>query len=69
MTRDDEAARSHGNAAPVDITETMSTGAWKSRTERGIPTFPQLIRVVSEGKKTRGMADRNFNKVSPMYPV
>ena len=54
MTRDDEAARSHGNAAPVDITETMSTGAWKSRTERGIPTFPQLIHVYLREKRREG---------------
>jgi hypothetical protein len=52
--------RSYGNQ------KTISTGAWKSRTEREIPTFPQLMPLVLIQKKKK---DTNTWQVLPMYPV
>ena len=38
--------RSYGNHKPI------STGPWKSRTEREIPTFPQAIFLLVGDEKT-----------------
>jgi hypothetical protein len=43
---------------------TISTGTWKSRTAREIPTFPQAMLLLGSGE-----ARRNANAVLPMYPV
>src|SRR3990167_6381154 len=45
-------ARGCGNAAPMEITKRFSTGAWKSRTEREIPTFPQADSFLLQMRRT-----------------
>jgi hypothetical protein len=53
--------RSYGNQ------KTISTGAWKSRTEREIPTFPQLMLLFSAA--AAAAEEHEHQKVLPMYPV
>jgi hypothetical protein len=46
--------QSHGNH------RTISTGPWKSRTEREIPTFPQPIPLFSEKRKNNTQTPARF---------
>ena len=51
---------------PYGNHRTVSTGTWKSRTEREIPTFPQLICLDADETERN---DTESSKVLPMYPV
>jgi len=62
-----DAEDGYANDSPMETTKTVSTGLWKSRKEREIPTFaqPRLV-VVKERKeqKTRGQRLDQQLKVS-----
>ena len=52
--------RGCGNAGPMENHKTISTGPWKSRTEREIPTFPQADSAWFRRKKTKA---RRMNRL------
>jgi hypothetical protein len=50
-----DAEDGYANDSPMETTKTVSTGLWKSRKEREIPTFaqPLLVWLKREEPKTR----------------
>jgi hypothetical protein len=62
----DDAEDGYANGSPMETTKTVSTGLWKSRKEREIPTFaqPRLVWGKREEQKARGQRLDQQLKVS-----
>jgi len=54
-----DAEDGYANDSPMETTKTVSTGLWKSRKEREIPTFAQP-RLVGEREKKSRTADNDL---------